>query len=176
MVKGNHIAIWYSIMQPLIVVMGFAWIGLREDKERFLLKIKIFLDGKTKEGWLEEAINDYVKRLRPSASIDFLYAKGPSSLAEMVKGERGIICLDEKGSEWTSEEFSARLFEAFEKNGSRLTFVIGGADGLPQELRSQYPLLSLSKMTLTHQMVRLLLVEQLYRAFEIRKGSAYHRR
>jgi 23S rRNA (pseudouridine1915-N3)-methyltransferase len=62
-----------------------------------------------------------------------------------------------------------------EKGGANVTFIIGAYDGLPEEIRSKYPLISLSQMTWTHSMARLLLIEQVYRASEIRKGSGYHK-
>ena len=83
---------------------------------------------------------------------------------------------DVVGIQCTSVEFAARLYEALEAGGSRLTFYIGGAEGLPPSLKADPKrLISLSKMTFTHQMARLLLVEQVYRATEIRRGSAYHK-
>ena len=70
--------------------------------------------------------------------------------------------------------FSSFLLKEIEKGGSRLTFLIGGPDGLTPKLKT-FPLVSLSKMTLTHQIARLVLIEQIYRAFEIDRGSPYHR-
>ena len=68
-----------------------------------------------------------------------------------------------------------KLIEAFEEGGSRVSFIIGGAEGLPPSLKASSELLSLSRMTLTHQMARLFLAEQIYRAAEIRRGSPYHK-
>ena len=62
-----------------------------------------------------------------------------------------------------------------ERGGSRLSFIIGGAEGLPAEVRADATLVSLSRLTFTHQMARLVLAEQIYRATEIRKGSGYHK-
>jgi 23S rRNA (pseudouridine1915-N3)-methyltransferase len=67
------------------------------------------------------------------------------------------------------------VYKSFEDGGSHVSFIIGGFAGLPDGIRSAYPLLTLSKMTWTHQMARLLLLEQIYRASEIFKGSAYHK-
>lgn len=86
-----------------------------------------------------------------------------------------IIGLDERGRQLTSTEFSNLLFSGFEDNGAKVTFVIGAYSGLPDEVRDNYSLISLSKMTWPHQLARLLLTEQIYRATEIRKGSNYHK-
>jgi rRNA large subunit m3Psi methyltransferase RlmH len=96
-----------------------------------------------------------------------------------------------KGGMKTSEELSASIYSWLDRGGSRLTFVIGGAEGLPLELKyvttikssrengsavgSEFPMLSLSPLTFTHQMARTLLMEQIYRASEIRKGTGYHK-
>lgn len=140
-----------------------------------MFKIKIFSIGKTKEAWLESAISEYLKRLQPIASIECLWCKSDAQLIEMAKKENCYICLDPKGPAMTSEAFSTLLTSTLEKGGSRLTFVIGGAEGLPKELKEHASLLSLSSMTFTHQLTRLVLIEQIYRAFEIAKGSNYHK-
>lgn len=139
-----------------------------------MLKLKLISVGKTKEEWLDAAIDEYVKRLKPILSIEFLWVKNDEQLIAAVEKETGVICLDAAGQTMTSELFSAFITKKFEDNGSRLTLVIGGAEGLPLKLK-QYPLISLSLMTMTHQIVRLVLMEQLYRAFEIAKGTKYHK-
>ena len=72
-------------------------------------------------------------------------------------------------------DFSAYFYKNVQDGGASINFVIGGFDGLPDILLKKYPSLSLSKMTWTHQMARLLLIEQIYRATEIYKGSGYHK-
>ena len=86
-----------------------------------------------------------------------------------------MICLDPAGLLLTSEQFADFFDRSWQKGGSRLAIVIGGAEGLPPELRSKYPLVSLSPLTFTHQITRLILVEQLYRSIEIKKNSRYHK-
>lgn len=140
-----------------------------------MLKLKIFLIGKTKEEWLQEAINEYIKRLSPILKLEFVWAKNNDHLKELIEKEPLVICLDAAGPLKTSEKFSEYLMSQFEKGGSRLSMVIGGAEGLPAEFKSLYPCLSLSPLTMTHQIVRLVLIEQIYRAFEIAKGSQYHK-
>lgn len=136
-----------------------------------MIKVKIFSIGKTKESWLEEALQEYTKRLKSTATFEWLWAKNNDQLIEWVESEDSVICLDPNGKLMTSEQFANLV----EKGGSRLSFVIGGAEGLPEKLKKNYFLLSLSPLTLTHQMTRLLLIEQIYRAFEIKKGSQYHK-
>lgn len=140
-----------------------------------MIRIKILSIGKTKERWLEEAIGEYLKRLTGVVSIEFILAKDNEQLISLVAKERGIICLDPEGKMVGSEEFSQLFYKQLEEYGARLTFVIGGAEGLPQALREGYFKLSLSRLTFTHQISRLLLVEQLYRAVEIAKGSNYQK-
>ena len=96
--------------------------------------------------------------------------------ADQSKGHT-VICLDPAGTVHSSESFSHKLFHWWELGGCRLSFVIGGAEGLPSELKKigKNQIISLSSMTFTHQLARLFLSEQIYRATEIRKGSAYHK-
>lgn len=138
-------------------------------------KIKIFSIGKTKERWLEEALSEYIKRLTPYASLEFFWEKNNENLIKSASKENNVICLDVEGSLFSSEQFSDFLLKCLEAGGSRLCIIIGGANGLPDILKKSYPLISLSKMTLTHQCTRLILLEQIYRAFEIAKGSKYHK-
>lgn len=140
-----------------------------------MLKLKILSIGKTKEEWLEQGLGEYVKRLRPYLSIEWFWAKDNSQLTELVKKEGLCICLDPAGQLMTSEEFSTFMQHHWEKGGARLAFVIGGADGLPLELKKNYPLVSLSSLTFTHQLTRLILIEQIYRSLEIARGSQYHK-
>ena len=93
-----------------------------------------------------------------------------------------VIVLDVVGKAISSPEFGELLYESLETGGSRTSFVIGGAEGLPPALLAgtggkvgQMPRISLSKMTFTHQMARALLAEQVYRAAEMRRGSGYHK-
>lgn len=139
-------------------------------------RIRILSIGKTKETWLEQALTEYLKRLQSIASIEFVWAKNNEQLLALVAKEPHFICLDASGQSMTSEHFSTFLMKKLEASGARLAIVIGGAEGLPDKLK-QVPelLVSLSPLTFTHQLVRLVLVEQIYRAFEIARGSRYHK-
>jgi len=138
-------------------------------------KLRILSIGKTKETWLEEAIDEYLKRLSKTLSIEFVWTKNDEQLLALASKEPILVCLDAAGRMMDSEAFSTFIVKKFEEGGSRLTIVIGGAEGLPMQLKQHSTLISLSPMTFTHQLARLVLVEQIYRAFEIDKGSRYHK-
>jgi 23S rRNA (pseudouridine1915-N3)-methyltransferase len=140
-----------------------------------MIKIRLLSPGKIKENWLEEALQEYTKRLAPHASFEYLWSKDEKQFVKQLTQEKRLICLDPKGKEMTSEAFATFFFREIEAGGSSVSLAIGGPDGLPDKVKAAWPLLSLSKMTFTHQMVRLILVEQIFRAFEIRRGSDYHR-
>lgn len=141
-----------------------------------MYKVKIFSIGKTRESFLVEAIEEYTKRLRPILSIEWVLARENPQLLRLLEKEENYIALDCKGKECSSEEFSKIFYQFLLQGGSRLSFVIGGSEGLPEELKKQASLLlSFSRLTFTHQIVRLILVEQLYRGVEIKKGSPYHK-
>jgi 23S rRNA (pseudouridine1915-N3)-methyltransferase len=139
-----------------------------------MLQIKILSVGKTKEAWLEAALQEYIKRLKPTAAFEFLWAKNDEQLLSLAQKETLIVCLDPAGELMTSSQFAHFMQKKLVEGGSRLTFVIGGPEGLPPQLKQMH-LLSLSPMTLTHQLTRLILIEQIYRAFEIAKGSKYNK-
>lgn len=140
-----------------------------------MYKIKIANVGKAKESWLENGIQDYLKRLKSTASIEFYFFKDNDRLAAFAEDAENVIALDEKGCLLDSLSFSEFLIDRLEKGGARLTFLIGGAEGLPKKIKKEIPLLSLSPLTFPHQIARLLLIEQIYRALEIGKGSPYHK-
>ncbi|CCB91020.1 Ribosomal RNA large subunit methyltransferase H [Waddlia chondrophila 2032/99] len=137
--------------------------------------IKIFSVGKTKEQWLTDAVNEYEKRLCSTVKFECIWAKHDEQLKVLSAKEKHLVLLDPNGKLMTSEQFSEFLVDQLECGGSKLTLIIGGSDGIPKELKGKGPQLSLSPLTFTHQMTRLILIEQIYRALEIEKGSNYHR-
>lgn len=137
--------------------------------------LRIVSIGKTKEPWLEAACSEYIKRLSQRMTIDFVWLKTDAQLTTALQKEHNVVGLDLAGKALTSEKFAAYIEKSFEKGGSHLTLVIGGPEGLPKEVRDTYPLISLSPLTMTHQIVRIVLLEQLYRAMEILAGSPYHK-
>lgn len=141
-----------------------------------MLKINILSIGKTKHPWLISALAEYTKRLTSTATIKWVLVKNLHELEAAVLKESSPISLDPRGLSCTSPEFAALIHKEMVKQGSRLTFVIGSDEGLSEAIKNHSScLLSLSPLTFTHQMTRLILIEQLYRAFEIQKGSPYHK-
>lgn len=140
-----------------------------------MIRIKILSPGKIKEEWLQSALLEYVKRLKSAADFDFIWTKDSKQLAEKMKEEKHLICLDPNGKTYSSETFATFFFHTVVNQGSSIAFAIGGAEGFPEGALDGRPLLSLSPMTFTHQMARLLLTEQIFRAFEIERGSSYHK-
>jgi len=145
--------------------------------KRFLTT-NIFIVGKKNGGeeFIYKGYEMYEKRLTPVMKINTIFLKSDEALVEAIRATKGaVIALDENGSQYSSRDFSNVVYKGLEDGGATLSFVIGGFAGLPPEIKKSYPLMSLSKMTWTHQMARLLLIEQIYRAVEIRKGSGYHK-
>ncbi len=151
-------------------------------------KITLLTVGRIKASWIAEGCAEYLERLRHAFRISVVEIppsrqKDPQKQREeeseqilhALEKERGdVFLLDEKGDAMTSKRFSVFVGHATDL-GMPLTFIIGGAYGVTDQVRSVVRgSIRLSDMTLTHEMSRLLLVEQLYRSAEIRKGSGYH--
>lgn len=140
-------------------------------------KIRIVAVGKVKERHLLEGIAEYAKRLAPFCTLELVELKDEGMTKEAKRLEQylgaGTFILDVDGKEMGSEEF-AQLVKKHDGEG-RLTFIIGGADGIDASIKKRAPALSLSKMTFTHEMCRLFLMEQLYRAQMINSNRQYHR-
>ena len=145
------------------------------------MKIRIIAVGKAKERFTKEWIGEFLKRMQKYASLEIIEQKEQASieaeakeLLRMIKPDEYAIALDAKGTMPSSEDFAALLKQkTIEKN---IVFVIGSDKGLSKDVigKAHYRL-SLSRMTFTHQIARLLLIEQIYRAFTIMKGERYHK-
>jgi len=139
-------------------------------------RIRILAVGKVRKGWVSEGVALYRKRL-PGLEVLELRDAGMTREAEAItaalRPEERLVVLTEEGETFSSPAFAERL----EGSGSeRLAFVIGGADGLDPGLKARASWrLSLSPMTFPHELARLLLLEQLYRATSILKGGPYHK-
>ncbi len=159
------------------------------------MKITIAAVGKLKEKYLKEAISEYSKRLSRFAEVEIIEVDdeyAPDSLSEAqesqvkkkeaekilkrVKQGSYVILLDLAGEQTTSSAFSAKIENIMLSGNSHITFIIGGSLGLDQSLISiaDYRL-CLSKMTYPHQLARVILMEQVYRAFKIIKNETYHK-
>jgi 23S rRNA (pseudouridine1915-N3)-methyltransferase len=139
-------------------------------------KVKIIAVGKVKKGWLKEGIAVYRQRL---PEIDLIEIKDTGKVPEankvqsLLKTHDKLVVLSEEGHPFNSMEFSHWL--AQEASGT-LIFCLGGPEGISPELKQQaHQILSLSAMTFPHEVARLLLMEQLYRAKTILQGGSYHK-
>lgn len=139
-----------------------------------MFKIKVITQGKEKNNWLTQALQEYEKRVSKDFIFSWIFAKDDRQMEELLDKEKTFLCLDDKGKLLDSTAFSHFFFSSLEKNGSRLTFCIGGATGIPERVRKKaQSLISLSPLTFTHQITRLIFVEQIYRAYQIRNNTPY---
>ena len=153
------------------------------------MKINIIQIGKTKDKNIAELVSEYIKRTSPYAKIEFITlneekltsSKTKEKIIELeaekiLKNISGdfIVALDETGKQFNSIDF-AEIIKKQKDEGQKINFIIGGAFGLSKNVKAKANLtLSLSKMTFTHEMARLFLMEQVYRAFSIIAGKGYH--
>ncbi len=155
-----------------------------------MLQIVILMVGKTREGFIQEGVNFYARRLRPFVRLTLKSVREEKEKknlsAEVIKAREGerlrgqippkaySVALDPRGKEYTTEAFAAWLAQR-EEDGRALAFLIGGHLGLDEATLAQaHEKLALSRLTLTHELSRLVLLEQLYRAKTILIGHPYH--
>ena len=159
------------------------------------MKIKLVTIGKLKEKYLKEGIAEYSKRLSRFTKVEIIELadeKTPDKASQLEnqqilakEGERVlskitdrefVIALAIEGQQFPSEKFSLLIEDASIKGFSNITFIIGGSLGLSSQVKERANLLmSFGKVTLPHQLMRLVLIEQIYRAFMIQQGSPYHK-
>lgn len=155
------------------------------------MKITLLTVGKTDVKWVREGLDLYISRLShyiPFTLDEIPELKNVSALSkDQIKDREGelimkklrpaddVILLDEHGKEWRSIEFASVLEEKISRGGKDMVFIIGGAYGFSRDVYARAnSKMSLSKMTFSHQMVRTVFAEQLYRAFTIMRGEPYH--
>ena len=156
------------------------------------MKIKIVALSKIKDKFLKDGIDEFLKRLTPYAAVEIAELQPieirDENLTEKILDQEGekilslikptdfVITLEIKGKQLSSEEFSQKIFEITNEGVSELVFVIGSSCGLSSLVskRANFKL-SLSKMTFLHQFTRLILIEQIYRAFKILNNETYHK-
>jgi 23S rRNA (pseudouridine1915-N3)-methyltransferase len=153
------------------------------------MKVTLIVIGKTDSSYLQEGVEDYSKRIDHYVNFDIKVIPANRSnrnnedyagreILKILTGSgpgRDVVLLDENGKQFSSPEFSVFLEKKMLSGLRELIFIIGGPFGFSEEIRKMAgSLLSVSKMTFSHQMVRLLFLEQLYRAFTIIKGEPYH--
>ncbi|HEX9062667.1 MAG TPA: 23S rRNA (pseudouridine(1915)-N(3))-methyltransferase RlmH [Clostridia bacterium] len=159
------------------------------------MKITIIAIGKLKEKYLKDGIAEYAKRISRFCDLEIIEVedeKAPDNLSpameiqvkkaeaarvlKRIKEGQPIVVLDVKGERLGSEGFAGRLKSFFVSGASGITFVIGGSLGVDEGLLKKASLrMSLSDMTFPHQLARLVLIEQVYRAFKIMNGETYHK-
>ena len=160
-----------------------------------MLTVSIICIGKLKEKYLRDAYNEYAKRLgafcklqlieldetrisdKPSQKeIDLVVEKEGEKILSKIPQTASVVALCIEGKQWSSEELSNFVADQPNKGVSHIAFIIGGSYGLSPEVKARAGVkLSFSKMTFPHQLFRVLLTEQIYRAFQIAKGSPYHK-
>src|SRR5690625_39206 len=160
-----------------------------------IMEIKIIVVGKLKEKYLKNGISEYLKRMKSYANLKIIEVKDEAagqtlSEAEIeqikeIEGKRileklpkraRVIALDLKGKQLTSERFSEEINETMTYGTSQIVFIIGGSHGLSQEVLQKTDLkISFGNMTYPHQLMRLILVEQIKRAFKIMRNEPYHK-
>ena len=142
------------------------------------MHIKIVLVGKIKEKAYDDKIQKYLEWLSKDAKFEIVTVKDSNShkiIYQVDKHKKSnffCVCLSEHGKDLNSISFSKFIFNS----GEKIVFFLGGPNGYPKNIIEEMDFnLSLSKMTMPHEMAALILVEQLFRAFSIKKGSKYHR-
>ncbi len=155
------------------------------------MKTRLLLIGKTEEEFLKKGIGEYetrIKRYIPFDLVEIPALKNAATCSQMEQNTREsemirkhiqpgdiVVLLDERGKEMRSLEFASFLNKQFISGSKNLLFVVGGPFGFDPAFKKQASfILSLSKMTFSHQMVRLFFTEQLYRALTILRGESYH--
>ena len=159
-----------------------------------MLNIQIICVGKLKETYLKSAIDEYTKRLSRYCKLTILElpdekipekinetlsyeikTKECNNILHHIKKDSYVIALDLKGKQFTSEEFSSEI-ENISMTSSTITFIIGGSLGLTSELlHTCHQKVCFSKMTFPHQLIRVFLLEQIFRAFKILNHETYHK-
>lgn len=155
------------------------------------MNIKLIVVGKTNQSYVEEGVNEYFSRLKHYISFEIIVVpdvKGAKNLSsstlkdkeaeniiKYLNNQDSVVLLDEHGQEFRSKEFAQYLQKKMNQGTKTLVFVVGGAFGFSDKMYSlTSEKISISKMTFSHQMIRLLFTEQLYRAFTILHNEPYH--
>jgi 23S rRNA (pseudouridine1915-N3)-methyltransferase len=151
------------------------------------LKLRVLWVGKSRDAWVKEAVEEYAGRTRrycPLELIDIRDEKGAEAeemrrrecerLEKQIPPGATLVLLDETGEQMDSPGLAAFIGKQRDSGIGEMVFAIGGAYGFSEEFRRRGRLLALSRMTFTHQMVRVFLLEQIYRAFTILNGEPYH--
>jgi 23S rRNA (pseudouridine1915-N3)-methyltransferase len=140
------------------------------------MKIRLLMLGKTRRAELSALLDEYVKRIGRSCPIELAEVRDGEAAVKRLEADRAAtaVLLDAGGKTYASEAFAKWLGEQRDRGTREIIFVCGDADGFPEKLRERVQQrLSLSAMTYSHELARVMLVEQIYRAFAILSGSPY---
>ena len=156
-----------------------------------MIKIKVVSVGKIKENYLNQGISEYLKRLNGYCNIEVIEVKDEkiannsdekikeiegNRILEKINEKDFVVLLDLKGKDFTSEQLALKLESLIDSGIGNYTFIIGGSLGVSEKVRNKANLLvSFSKLTFTHQMIKLFLLEQIYRCFKIMNKETYHK-
>jgi 23S rRNA (pseudouridine1915-N3)-methyltransferase len=144
------------------------------------MKIKIAWIGKTKSKAIDALTDDYLARISRYAPAEAVVLRSQEEIlpkfgASAKGGKSTLVLMDSRGKEFSSEAFAGFLQNYLDRNPLPLVFVVGGADGFDATVKAKAEhVISLGKMTLPHELARIVLLEQIYRAFTILKGHPYH--
>lgn len=156
------------------------------------MKIKIIASGKIKEKFLKDGIDEFLKRLTPYASVEVIEItpveikdehltertldEEGDKILSLIKPQSYVITMEIQGKELSSEDFAQKIQSLTNEGLSEIIFVIGSSCGISKKVSARANFkMSMSKMTFLHQFARLILIEQIYRAFKIIKGETYHK-
>lgn len=142
------------------------------------MKVIVAAVGRLKEAYLVAAEDEYKKRLRPYCTLTVQEARDEASLLAALPAGAHVYAFDERGEALTSAAFAADVLghEQQHGGGAPLVFAIGGPDGHGDALRARArKLIAFGRLTIAHRLVRILVLEQLYRGFKILRGEPYHR-
>ena len=139
------------------------------------MKVKVLFTGKTTDPWIRQGVEVYAGRIRHYVPFELIELRDDSQILKSVRNSDHLVLLDEHGETFSSLDWARNLEQKTAHLPKDMVFVIGGPYGFPAEVRARCDeSLSLSRMTFSHQLVRLVFLEQLYRAFTIIKGEPYH--
>jgi len=155
------------------------------------MKILLLVFGKTDESYVIEGIKKFEKKIKPFIQLEIEEIAEPKNHCKLAKPQQlnneaiifksklkssdEVVLLDEKGKQFSSVEFSQKIESLLNSTKKRIVFIVGGPYGISENLKNEFKnQISLSKMTFTHQLVRLFFVEQVYRSFTIINKMPYH--
>ena len=148
-----------------------------------MLRVQLICTGRLKESFFIQACDEYDKRLRRYCSLERTelpetgdVVRDGETMLKRIPQDAWVIAMCVEGKSWSSEELAETLRECANSGKSRVCFLIGGSDGLSEEVKKRADVrMSMSRMTFPHHLARVMVLEQIYRAFNIMEGGKYHK-